>query len=364
MCLRPISIKSVDSFGLPCNQTVPCGKCVECLKDKQNSWKIRLTEEARDHKYIYFFTLTYCDDAVPFIIHPVTGERVLHNCKQHVQDWTKRNRIYFERLFHRSVDFKYFICSEYGPNTGRPHYHGILFCDIIPSYISRMFNDWSVRYGFTNYSLVGSPLNSKRKSKISSVGNYVAKYCIKPPQLCTEAEKRIAQYVEQGIIPGTWYIMSKGIGQFYINRMRRYHLPFIKSPSDRVSTIVDRAWYYEGAFKYKLPRYFRDRLYRVKYPFDSRVWNKKTKCYEQKIVYRYASKNMLARQMQIEIRNRLLADYNERVAEISALQNVSRVEADILLSRIDSRTRLARQEDIFGKLARFYNYNRFKNKSF
>lgn len=25
--------------------------------------------------------------------------------------------------------FRYYICSEYGPNTYRPHYHGIIFCD-------------------------------------------------------------------------------------------------------------------------------------------------------------------------------------------------------------------------------------------
>lgn len=113
MCLSPITIKSVDSFNLPVYQSVPCGKCIECLKDRQNSWKIRLMEEYRDHKFCYFFTLTYRDDNVP---HTFTdsGERVNHVSKYDIQCWIKRNRIAFERTLRRSIDFKYFVTSEYG----------------------------------------------------------------------------------------------------------------------------------------------------------------------------------------------------------------------------------------------------------
>lgn len=151
MCLYPISIKTEDAYGLPVNQSVPCGKCIECLKDRQNSWKIRLTEEARDHLYVYFFTLTYNDDTVPWSLSP-DGTKVLHPSKVDIQLWIKRHRIKYERYFGRKIDFKYFICSEYGPNTGRPHYHGMIFTDISPTFISSMFNDWSSSMGFVNFS--------------------------------------------------------------------------------------------------------------------------------------------------------------------------------------------------------------------
>lgn len=154
MCLYPITIKTQDAFGIDVNQSVPCGKCIECLKDRQNSWKIRLSEEARDHKYVYFFTLTYRDDSVPFS-YDLDGNRVNHVNKVDLQLWIKRNRIKFERYFKRVIDFKYFICSEYGPNTGRPHYHGIIFTDISSTFITQMFNDWQELYGFTNFSEVG-----------------------------------------------------------------------------------------------------------------------------------------------------------------------------------------------------------------
>lgn len=165
MCLHPISIKTEDAFGIEVNQTVPCGKCIECLKDRQNSWKIRLTEEARVHKYVYFFTLTYRDETVPFTILD-DGTRVNHVSKIDIQLWIKRHRIKFERLFNREIDFKYFICSEYGPNTGRPHYHGIFFTDISPTFITKMFNDWNETYGFTNFSEVGK--NGKKKLEVIS----------------------------------------------------------------------------------------------------------------------------------------------------------------------------------------------------
>lgn len=160
--------------------------------------------------------------------------------------------------------------------------------------------------------------------------------------------------------------MSHGIGEGYIKRMKRYHLPIsIRSPTERVSVICDRSFYPDGFFRYKLPRYYRDRLYRKKFPFDTNVWNKKLKCYESKIVYRYASKNMLSRQMQIEIRNRLLAEYNRQFSEFRSVNpNLSDTEIHLLVERSSVSSRQVRRNDIFSKMSRFYNYNRFKNRKF
>lgn len=113
MCLYPITIKTEDAFGIPVNQSVPCGKCIECLKDRQNAWKIRLVEECRDHKYVYFFTLTYNDDNVPYSVLP-DGTKVNHVKKDDIQLWIKRNRIKLQRVLRRDIDFKYFVTSEYG----------------------------------------------------------------------------------------------------------------------------------------------------------------------------------------------------------------------------------------------------------
>lgn len=163
MCFSPVVMRQKDAFGVEVVQEFPCGKCLECLKDKQHAWKIRLVEEARDHKFVYFFTLTYNDDSVPFTTLP-DGTKVNHVSKYDIQLWIKRCRIKLERKLKREIDLKYFVTSEYGPNTGRPHYHGIIFTDVSPTFISIMFHDWSSQYGFVNFSSVGWSDRKKAKA--------------------------------------------------------------------------------------------------------------------------------------------------------------------------------------------------------
>lgn len=157
--------------------------------------------------------------------------------------------------------------------------------------------------------------------------------------------------------------MSKGLGQSYIDRMKRYHVPRIIDSKKRIEVICDRAFYNDGAFKYKLPRFYRDRLYRKKFPCDVRVWNKKLNQYENKVVYRYKSKNLLSLQMQIEVRDRILAEYDKRVSELAGqYPDKSRSEIDIILCRAEEDIRRSRQDSIYSKMSRFYNTNRFKNR--
>ena len=363
MCLTPLSIRTTDSFGVDINQSVPCGKCIECLKDYQNSWKIRLTEEARDHLHVYFFTLTYRDDVVPHIFHE--GDQINIVSKTDLQKWLKRSRISLERLFKRDIDFKYFLCTEYGPNTGRPHAHGVLFTDISITYISKIFNDWSTRYGFVNFSEVGKSGKTNIRSSVSAVGNYCAKYCCKPATFNTPVEKRLLELMEQDIIPKTFKLMSKGLGQNYVNRMKRYHLPKGYMSNLGLDVVCDRAFYHDGAFKFKLPRFFRDRLYRKKFPCDTMIWNKKLKCYEKKTTYRYKSKNPLAIAMQVKIRDRVLAEYDKRFAQLRSVNSsASDSEIHIAVVRSEASARKTRQSEYYSKMSRFYNYNRFKNRNF
>lgn len=200
---------------------------------------------------------------------------------------------------------------------------------------------------------------------MSAVGNYVAKYCLKPAQFKSDIEKRLDRFIKAGVIPKTFYLMSKGIGMNYIDRMKRYHKPFIRDPCERIKVVCDRAFYHDGTFKYKLPRYYRDRLYRRLFPCDSNVWNPKLKQYEKKIVYRYMSKNPLALQMQTEIRNRIHSDYVRRFAELSAkYPSKSSTEIDMQLIFSDTSVKKARFHSTFSKMSRFYNYNRFKSSKF
>lgn len=206
-------------------------------------------------------------------------------------------------------------------------------------------------------ALLTSNVKSGKKSArrcLSSVANYVAKYCLKPRQLRTASELRTDELITTGVIPPTFRLMSKGIGQGYINRMKCYHKPKIKDVKVRISTICDRAFYRDGSYKFKLPRFYRDRLYRMRFPCETQVWNKKSKAYEQKTVYRYKSKNPLAIQMQVEVRNRLLAKYAESLRLIrSANPSISDTEAAIQIARFDAYSRLAKQKIVIPKCQSF-----------
>lgn len=97
---------------------IPCGKCIGCRLDRAKMWTTRCVLEARYHKYVYFITLTYSDNALPF---DKDGSAIL--VKKDLQDFFKRLR------FNLGVKFRYFACGEYGGQTSRPHYHAILFLD-------------------------------------------------------------------------------------------------------------------------------------------------------------------------------------------------------------------------------------------
>lgn len=106
--------KKTKSFHL-----VPCGRCPACLEKRQQEWIFRLQQEERESKFSYFITLTYHDSNIYF-----NDDGAASVCKRHVQLFIKRLR---KRL---NCKLRYYIISEYGPKTGRPHYHGILFSEL------------------------------------------------------------------------------------------------------------------------------------------------------------------------------------------------------------------------------------------
>lgn len=154
ICLYPKDIKG--------RGTVPCGKCLACVKRRQDDWVIRLTNENDHATSSFFITLTYRDGTVPYALHQVgdSYEKVNVLRKRDVQLWMKRLRKLIE-----PAKIRFFACGEYGTKTFRPHYHVILFNypsdrDIwkdIPS-------TWSL--GFVTIALV-------KPARIQ----YVAKYC-------------------------------------------------------------------------------------------------------------------------------------------------------------------------------------------
>ena len=117
MCYRPILLKN--------GYHVPCGKCLECLSRHRSEWRQRLFFEAKDNNKMFFVTLTVAPKYMDFV-NGKYGQQYMTVNKRKIQLFHKRMRRYIQ-YHHYRIDFRYFVVSEYGPKTFRPHYHGLYF---------------------------------------------------------------------------------------------------------------------------------------------------------------------------------------------------------------------------------------------
>ena len=180
MCTRPIILKRKLATGQIVNQKVPCGKCTECVKQYQNQWYLRFAAECKGYPTVIFFTLTYNEDSVLRFKDEEDGTIVRSVNKKDVQNWIKRARRSYEYKFGTDLDMKYYITSEYGPKTHRPHYHGLFMSKVPYVQFGPIFKDWQDRYGFVNYSqAINEGAVSRYVSKYCAKGKYENPYCTK-----------------------------------------------------------------------------------------------------------------------------------------------------------------------------------------
>lgn len=152
-CLHPIIVK---------DKIFPCGKCPICRQNYRQSLSNRfLLESAFSPGPSYFFTLTYDDIHIPFS----NGKMCF--CKKHVQNFIR----YLRK--DAKLIFKYFITCEYGENTQRPHYHGILFFQSEKSNSPQLFELQTILEKYWKHGFI--QLSSLNDSRIA----YAVKYCLK-----------------------------------------------------------------------------------------------------------------------------------------------------------------------------------------
>lgn len=395
MCISPIPCIFENQFGFRESIDAPCGKCLECVKDDQNNWKVRMIEESKDWPYCYFFTLTYRDSSLPVNVVDAYNREVKMSCrlcddcvdsasyevlstgyKKDIQDWLKRFRTRYVRrkaytLGMTVKDFKasrglytkfkpelrYFICLEYGPNgTHRPHYHGCIFTNVSPRDIGILPVDWTIRYGYVKWSRV-RPRNDAANA-LSAPANYVSKYCCKG-----EFSSRVDD-IENGFIDKAWRLVSKGLGVSYIARNRDYHLPIRRGykPQEYVEMVCNRRIYKDGEFKYKLPRYYQQRLFYARKKEIKATFDPKTRSFKAKTIYRYVPTTYISIKIKDTLRKRAMARSLERESEIRCrYPSYSDSEVFHELAVLEERSRISRQKVIRSKLNRFYADNARKH---
>lgn len=147
-CFHPVLVKKwqdkADGSKVKVNefQWVPCGKCVACLSARRDAWTFRLAQEQAASDLSYFVGLTYDDDHIPIKRFGNIFFQAFN--KRHCQLFLKRFRQRLDR-FKKGVKCSYFLISEYGSETYRPHYHALLFIKGLQAdaekYIYQMIQD-------------------------------------------------------------------------------------------------------------------------------------------------------------------------------------------------------------------------------
>lgn len=224
MCLTPINLKKEtwkqklsDTYHM---QQVPCGRCLECLKLRVNSWYVRLMSELKSSESAYFITLTYDDDNLPF---DDSGHMVLNYSD--TQRFWKRLRKSNDSKTDSKI--KYFLVGEYGSKTYRPHYHAICYNVIDAEDIGKAWTLGMVHIG-----------------KVSSASIfYTLKYALKR-SVKIHKSSQDPRVLEKAL-------MSKGLGaNFLTDRMVQYYQDDVSRPVTML-----------GNTKLPLPRYYRDKLF-------------------------------------------------------------------------------------------------------
>lgn len=228
--------------------TVPCGKCLACLKNRQSSMVVRCKREAEKMGSFAFMTLTYDDDHLPLArslwradrdtgefevfekpelfstginpeisyldlfksIEPSNLPRYFEVnlgipdpeyeyvvritpsvCRHDVQTWLKMSRIQYERDNGEKLpDFSYVAISEYGPRTCRPHYH-LAFFGLSRPHLNYLLERWI--YGKVKQVRIVQQINRDGSNGFLRASKYIGKYMSKGKFECDSVKECCAE---------------------------------------------------------------------------------------------------------------------------------------------------------------------------
>lgn len=232
-------------------QYVPCGKCEECTKTRQDHHAYKLYQRIRNLSCCYHLTLTYAPEHLPFAqsynyIDHESGEvfrisspellpeddnlnslrgwyseqlkssRPVYYYSQpyklfedsieavitpslkrsDVRSALKVCRITYERRYGRKApDFVYSFCGEYGPTRCRPHYHMVIASkDDIDTFVIQFCAYWESHYGYYVRKKVNR-INDNNTDGYELVAKYLSKYVSKGDFECDSV---VSGYAEKG----------------------------------------------------------------------------------------------------------------------------------------------------------------------
>lgn len=270
---QPKMVDGLNMYSVPVN----CGKCIYCKKQRITGWSFRLIQEEKASNNVYFITLTYDSNNIPYCkINPdakVRKKEGLENrydeqtikdnitkvptlCKADVQDFMKRLRevekekygklykevdgkevaivdAWYRKLHGIEWDYnrslKYYAVGEYGTKNRRPHYHVIIF---------NLYDSDSITDAWQKGSV------DVKEAHVNSV-LYTLKYL--------EKETKHYKYIYAMDLQPEFSLSSKRLGENYVtDQMTNYHMD---NYNNNVITLPDGT-------KGKIPRYLFQKMYK------------------------------------------------------------------------------------------------------
>lgn len=199
-----------------------CGCCIECRKEKQREWRVRLEEELRSNVG-YFTTLTIDPESIKKL-EADTGLKWKENPNEIA---TKALRLFLERARKDTKkSIRHWCVTELGEEGDRIHLHGIFFGQKSAELVRK---HW--KYGFV---FIGGFCNSR---SINYMTKYMLKVDIKHPMF-----KQIV-------------LASKGIGSGYFDR-----LDFLWQKQN-YKNITVATYTFRNGTKMAMPKYYKNKLF-------------------------------------------------------------------------------------------------------
>lgn len=201
---------------------VGCGKCMECLKQKNREWAVRLQEEIRHDKTGKFITLTFSPEELEKLGNEIKATGYLKDneiatlaTRRFLERWRKDKK--------KSV--KHWFVTELGQeSTEHIHIHGIIWTNESEEYIKKKWKYGNIWVGkYTNEKTV----------------NYITKYINKIDPKHKEYKPKI--------------LTSQGIGKGYFNRTDWMKNIYKQNTDERYTT--------KQGVKLALPIYYRNKIY-------------------------------------------------------------------------------------------------------
>ncbi|AXH74421.1 MAG: replication initiator protein [Microviridae sp.] len=230
---------------------VPCGKCMECMKQRANAWRIRLIEEIKVNKNGKFVTMTFSEESLNELdkaVQEAAAKNIVELNKETGRKYkpveitgyeldneiaTLAVRRFLERWRKRyGVSVRHWLVTELGQEkTERLHIHGVIWTDVNKNKVEEIW-----KYGNVNKREKNWEDNYCNEQTIS----YIVKYLNKADEIHREYK------------PIT--LCSPGIGANYIKDTdaRRHQFKGNETKQDYIN---------RQGYKLALPTYYRKKIY-------------------------------------------------------------------------------------------------------